>query len=262
MRLDFLGVGFGRSGSYWLVNCLNEHPEISIPKFSLLTEINYFPEEYKVMGLKNYMNKFKNCDFTKRVGELSTLIIFHKDSAKLLKKLFPSTKIIIYQRNEDDRMKSSYTVAKHIDLVEDNSLSLNPTYRINQEEYIRPFIKEFGKKQVHIFNLDNKNRQEELNRLFDFIGVSHFVPEGIDRIYNPEHIDKEGKIPRGTKFKPLRKTINFFKLRLRKNKKLFYTLKRNFKMDYIYQNFNHFLVEKPRFTKASEYKYSGHLGAK
>ena len=95
MRLDFIGVGFGRSGSKWLVNCLYEHPEISIPKFNLHTEINYFPEEYEVMGLKNYEKKFKNCDFNKKVGELSTLIIFKKSSAKLLKNLFPKTKIII-----------------------------------------------------------------------------------------------------------------------------------------------------------------------
>lgn len=262
MRLDFLGVGFGRSGSYWLVNCLNEHPEISIPKFSLLTEINYFPEEYSVMGLKNYMKKFENCDFEKKVGELSTLIIFHKQSAKLLKKLFPNTKIVIYQRNEEDRAKSSYTVAKYIDLVEDNSLSLNPIGKIDQEEYIQPFLEEFGKKQVFIFNLDNKNRQEELNKLFKFIGVSNFTPKGIDTIYNPEHIDKEGKIPRGTKFKPLRKLINLLKKKLRKNKKLYFTLKRNFHLDVLYQKFNHSLVQKPKFKKASEYKYSGHFGAK
>ena len=57
MRLDFIGVGFGRSGSNWLVNCLYSHPEISIPKFNLHTEINYFPEEYELMGLKNYEEK-------------------------------------------------------------------------------------------------------------------------------------------------------------------------------------------------------------
>ena len=47
MRIDFMGVGFGRTGSNWLCNCLIEHPEISIPKFNLHTEINYFPEEYR-----------------------------------------------------------------------------------------------------------------------------------------------------------------------------------------------------------------------
>jgi hypothetical protein len=261
MRLDFLGVGFGRSGSKWLIHCLDEHPQISVPKFSLHTEINYFPEEYEIMGLKNYMRKFEDCDFEKVVGELSTLIIFQKRSAKLLKKLFPDTKIIIYQRNEEARRKSAETVAKHFDLVDDNSVAVNPVKTINQQEYIDPFIKEFGKNKVFIFNLDNKNRQQELNKLFDFLGVKHFVPEGIDRIYNPEHIDREGKIPRGTRFKPVRKIINKIKKNLRENKKLFYTLKRNFHMDYWYQVFNHGMAQKPQFQKASEYKHSGHFGA-
>ena len=261
MRLDFLGVGFGRSGSKWLVHCMSEHPQISIPKFNLHTEINYFPEEYEVMGLKNYIKKFERCDFEKIVGELSTLIIFHKRSAKLLKKLFPNTKIIIYQRKEEDRMKSAATVAKYFDLVDDERIAVNPVKKINQEEYIKPFLKEFGKENVFIFNLDNKNRHGELNRLFDFLGVKHFAPPSIDRIFNPEHIDREGKIPRGTKFKPLRKLINATKLKLRNNKKLYYTLKRNMKMDYLYQAFNHGMSQRPRFKKASEYKYSGHFKA-
>ena len=108
MRIDFIGVGFPRSGSTWLTYCLSEHPEISIPKFNLLTEINYFPEEYEVMGLKNYIVKFLNCDFEKKVGELSTLIILEKRSAKLLKKLFPNIKIIIYKRNEDERVLTNF----------------------------------------------------------------------------------------------------------------------------------------------------------
>ncbi len=262
MRLDFLGVGFGRSGSNWLSHCIDEHPEISIPKFSLHTEINYFPEEYEVMGLKNYIKKFKRCDFNKVVGELSTLIIFHKRSAKLLKKLFPHTKIIIYRRNEADRAKSAYTVAKYMDLVEDNSIAVNPVKPINQEEYVAPFIKEFGKDQVFTFNLDNKNRQQELNKLFDFLGVSHFVPPSIDRIFNPEHIDREGKIPRGTKFKALRKVINWTKKKLRKNRKFYFTIKRGLRLDYWYQVLNHSMAQKPQFKKASEYKYSGHFGSK
>jgi len=42
MRIDFIGVGFPRSGSTWLTYCLSEHPEISIPKFNLLTEEEVF----------------------------------------------------------------------------------------------------------------------------------------------------------------------------------------------------------------------------
>lgn len=239
MRLDFIGVGFGRSGSKWLVNCLYEHPEISIPKFNLHTEINYFPDEYEVMGLKNYEKKFKDCDFKKVVGELSTLIIFKKRSAKLLKKLFPKTKIIIYQRDEKKRAESSYNVAKHYDLVEGTEVSNNPTKMINQEEYIQPFIKEFGKKNVFIFNMENKNKQQELNKLFKFLGVSKFTPPSINKRFNSIYSNPEKKIVRKTKIPPLRKSINFFKAIFKKNPRFYYTLKRNFGLDYYFQALNH-----------------------
>lgn len=241
MRLDFIGVGFGRSASNWLCHCLYEHPEISIPKFNLHTEINYFPEEYEVMGLKNYMKKFEKCDFEKVVGEISTLIIFEKRSAKLLKKLFPNTKIIIYRRDEKDRVRSSKNVAQHHDLVGDASISKNPVTEINQEAYIKPWIKEFGKENVYIYDLEksDKNKQKELNKLYKFLGVKNFTPPSIGIRKNSDFVDKERKKVRKSKSPILRKTINKTKLRLRKHRKIFYTLKRNFKLDYYYQLINH-----------------------
>ncbi|OIO41341.1 hypothetical protein AUJ62_02925 [Candidatus Pacearchaeota archaeon CG1_02_32_21] len=240
MRIDFIGVGFGRSGSKWLANCLYEHPEISIPKFNLHTEINYFPEEYETMGLKNYIKKFRNCDFEKRVGELSTLIIWNKKSAKLLKKLFPNVKIIIYKRKEEERAKSAYNVAKYYDLVDDNSLSINEIKEINQEEYVKPFIKEFGKNGVFIFDMDNRDKQAELNKLFKFLGVSSFTPKSIDERLNTSYSNKTGKKePVKSKYPFIRVTINNIKPKLKANKKLYYTLKRNFHFDYLFQLVNH-----------------------
>jgi len=241
MRLDFIGVGFGRSGSNWLCNCLYEHPEISIPKFNLHTEINYFPEEYEVMGLKNYIKKFENCDFEKIVGEISTLIIFEKRSAKLLKKLFPNTKIIIYKRDEKERARSSKDVANYYDLVEDTSISKNPIEEINQQEYIDPWIKEFGKENVFIYDFErsDKNKQEELNKLFKFLGASEFTPSVIDKRMNSGFTDKERKKVKGVKNPIIRKAINALKSYFRRHPRLYYTLKRNFHFDYIYQLINH-----------------------
>ncbi len=238
-RLDFIGVGFGRSGSKWLVNCLYEHPEISTPKFNLHTEINYFPEEYEIMGLENYEKKFKKCDFDKVVGELSTLIIFKKRSANLLKKLFPNTKIIIYVRNEKKRAESSYNVAKHYDLVEGTDVSDNPVKEINQKDFIRPFIKEFGKKKVFIFNMENKNKQQELNKLFKFLSVRNFTPPSINERFNTIYTDQEKKIVRKSKYPFIRKLINFSKKIMKNNPKVYYILKRNLHFDYYFQLINH-----------------------
>src|SRR3989338_4061785 len=125
-----------------------------MPKFCLLTEINYFPEEYEIMGLKNYIKKFLNCDFQKKVGEISTLIINEPRSVKMIKKLFPDTKIIIYKRDDKKRAESLYKRTKYYDLLPAKM------EHYNQDKYIKPWLKEFGD-NIFIFNMENKNRQEE-----------------------------------------------------------------------------------------------------
>ncbi len=232
-RIDFIGVGFGRTGSKWLANCLYEHPEISIPRFNLHTEINYFPEEYEVMGLKNYYRKFLDCDERKVVGELSTLIIFKKRSSKLLKKLFPNIKIIIYRRKEEDRATSDYNIKKYYDLLPVKK------EKVNQKELIDLWIKKFGRKKVFIFNMDNKNKQNELNKLFRFLGVEAFTPSCINKRFNESYVDREKKMPLKARHPILRKAVNLLKPLLKKNPKAYYFFKRSLHFDYYFQLVNH-----------------------
>jgi len=191
------------------------------------------------MGLKNYFKKFKECDFSKVVGEISTLIIFEKRSAKLLKKLFPETKIIIYRRNEKDRVRSARNVAINYDLVEDTSISKNPVTKINQEEYIKPWLDEFGKEKVFIFNMDRSDKQEELNRMFKFLNVCKFTPTKINERTNQSYSDKNRKEVLKVKRKGARKMINLVKYFLKRYRKTYYFFKRNLGMDYYYQLINH-----------------------
>lgn len=234
MKIDFIGVGFGRTGSNWLCNCLYEHPKISIPKFNLHTEINYFPEEYEVMGLKNYYKKFKDCDFSKVVGEISTMVIMYRRSAKILKKLFPNVKIIIYTRKEKDRARSVFNIRKHHDL-----LNVQEEF-INQKEYIKPWLDIFGD-NVFIFDMDHSNKQDELNRLFEFLGIGKFKPSYLYKRPNTSYADPIKKIPISNKHPITTGIINFVKPKIKMNKKIFYFMKRNMKLDYYYQLVNHML---------------------
>jgi hypothetical protein len=234
-RLDFMGVGFGRTGSNWLCNCLYEHPEISIPKFNLHTEINYFPEEYEVSGIKNYLKKFKKCDFNKTVGEISTMVIMQKRSAKIIKKLFPKIKIIIYQRREEERARSVYNIKKYHDLLQVDEDDL----KINQEEYIQLWIDEFGKKKVFIFDMDEPKKQKELNHLYKFLGVKNFSSEWTNKRTNSSYSKKRGNKIIQCKYPRTRRFINWMKKKLTSNKKLYYFMKRNLHFDYFYQLINH-----------------------
>ena len=224
MRLDFICVGFGRSGTRWLCNCLSEHPQVSIPKILREIEPNYFPEEYELMGLKNYEALFSEADFSKLVGEVSCTPIMHKETASLLKKLFPRVKVIICQRDEEKRKKSYENVSKHVMLKEQEYK------KIDQEQYISPFRKHF-KENLFIFNMGEKDRQKGLNRLFRFLGVDEFTPHSI--------YTKNAKT--GVGFKPTAhpKTrilvSHIIRPTLRKNLKLYYFLKRKLRLDVYYQ---------------------------
>ena len=223
-KIDFINVGFGRSGTRWLAYCLAEHSEVSISPFCITTEVNYFPEEYELMGLKNYIKKFEGCDFNKVVGEVSCTPIMHKRSAKLIKSIFPDIKIIICKRDELARAKSAQKTAKLIGLQKNPPLKM-----INQEEYIAPFKKVF-KKNLFIFDMQS-DRQKELNRLYKFLGVSEFTPPSLNRRVGEATAHK-------TRFTPIRKIVNYLQPRLRKNKKLYFFMKRNLHLDRGFQIFS------------------------
>ncbi len=223
-KIDFMNVGFGRSGTRWLAYCLAEHPEISMSPFCITTEINYFPEEYELMGIKNYIKKFDGCDFNKIVGEVSCTPIMNKRSAKIIKSLFPDVKIIICQRDELARAKSGQKAAQLIGLQKNPKLKM-----INQEEYISPFRDVFGK-NLFIFNMQN-DRQKELNRLYKFLGVKTFVPPSLNARVGEATAHK-------TRLTLVRKLINTIQPKLRKNKKLYFFLKRTLHLDRGFQIFS------------------------
>ena len=224
MRLDFICVGFGRSGTRWLCNCLSEHPQISIAPILKEIEPNYFPEEYEVMGLGNYKKLFAKSDFTKVVGEISCTPIMHLRTAPLLKKLFPNVKVIICQRDEEKRKNSYESVSKYVMLKEQKY------EKINQENYIKPFRDTF-KDNLFIFDMEKTDRESELNRLFKFLGVNGFTPESL---YAKD--TKAGVGFKPTKYKKTRVLVShIIRPLLRRNIKTYYFLKRNFRLDLYYQ---------------------------
>jgi len=85
----------------------------------------------------------------------------------------------------------------------------------------------------------DRNKQKELNKLFKFLGVNEFTPPSINIRRNSGFTDKERKKVKGVKNPIIRKAINALKSYFRRHPRLYYTLKRNFHFDYIYQLINH-----------------------
>ena len=184
------------------------------------------------MGLKNYIKKFRGCNFEKVVGEISTLIINEERSAKLIKKLFPNTKIIIYKRDDKKRAESLYKRTKYYDLLPAKMEFYD------QNKIINKWINEISKENIFIMDMENKNRQEELNKLFKFLGVKEFTPPSLNKKINTGYTDKKRKNYRQSKYPAIRKIINFIKPRFRKNKKIYYYVKRNLHFDFYFQWIN------------------------
>ena len=40
--IDFIGIGAAKCATTWLSCCLDEHPQICLPKLNRINELNYF----------------------------------------------------------------------------------------------------------------------------------------------------------------------------------------------------------------------------
>ena len=97
-------VGAQRSGTSYLLNKFDQHPEICITS-KVKPEPKFFLKKTEVSkGKKFYINKyFSNRIDEKILIEKSTSYIESKDAALAIKKMFPRAKIIILLRNPVNR---------------------------------------------------------------------------------------------------------------------------------------------------------------
>ena len=103
--LDFIGIGAQKAGSSWIYSCLDDHPEICIPK----KEVHYFShEKLYAKGLKFYLSIFRQCKKKQCKGEYSTTYLHNQFALDRIIKDMPNTKIIACLRDPIDRAFSHY----------------------------------------------------------------------------------------------------------------------------------------------------------
>ncbi len=107
-KIDFIGIGTGRSASTWIYECLREHSQIcmSQPK-----ETRFFNRNYE-KGLKWYYKRFQNCSSFSIKGEYSPGYLVSLETPLLIKKHFPDAKLILCLRNPTERAYSHYFLSK------------------------------------------------------------------------------------------------------------------------------------------------------
>lgn len=186
-KIDFIGIGAAKSGTTWVTDFLQEHPEVQLsePKepgyFNKRETFAYGPDN-KNFGkpLDFYVNHFRHCDTTHKVGEFSTIYLWDETAPKAIKDLFPSVKLIACFRDPVKRAISHYYMLKDYLSLEarslEDALRNEPEYidRGKYFEQISRYLEEFPEEQIHfIFMEDIKDKpQQVLRDLCNFLVIS------------------------------------------------------------------------------------------
>ena len=194
-KLDFVGIGFPRSGTTWLSYCLSLNEEIDLSKYK---EMHFFmtPEawifkdrseyeefrELKPTRYDDYVSRFAN-DGRPR-GEFSTYYVYDRFALLQMKEKFPDIKVLLCLRNPIDFLESAYRFIKssHVGYqLSDNMLeevkNVSPVEMHSiQRAYFFRFVKDgmdiFGPNLKIVFTDDiREDYQSVLEEVFSFLGV-------------------------------------------------------------------------------------------
>ncbi len=177
MRLpDFIGVGAPRSGTTWLAQLLNQHPEVYLdPNFK---EIHFFDKNYQ-RGLAWYSRFFKDQPTHRICGEFTPSYMNREANIQRIQHMNPHVKIIVNLRNPVKRAFSHYMQRKRFThnlgsfecIIEANSDQI-----LDFGEYGRQLteiLSLFPREQVHIIIFEDlvKDPQQCLTELLSFLNL-------------------------------------------------------------------------------------------
>jgi len=208
-KIDFIGIGSGKSGSTWIGECLKEHPEIGFSSEKHKgKELRFFntPDwgglhpgsvsNYD-KGLSWYFNQIPQRGKVR--GEVSPGYLPDPKAVRRIKEVFPNVKILVVLRNPVDMLYSLYCahksgVASEVPetfrfFVEDTRVKELGLYG----KHLTRYFEMFPAKNIYtMFFEDIKSRPREvLKDLYSFLGVDpNFVPSFFGGRVNPTFIPR------------------------------------------------------------------------
>ena len=151
----FLGIGVPRSGTTWLHEILQSHPDVYVPKYR--KEIHFFDENYD-RGIDWY-KKFFPSDMQsskyKAIGEITPFYLYYDDCLKRILKIPSITKLIVILRNPIDRTYSHYGCyvrdGKYVGSFEDCMVHHPEIVQQSfYSEHLKKYFDHFEKEQILI----------------------------------------------------------------------------------------------------------------
>lgn len=183
---NFFLVGFEKSATTWLYNCLQEHPKIFLPPHR--SEVHFFDRNYD-KGIDFYRKFYRKSKNEKAVGDMTPSYIQDPNIARLIARNFPHAKIIISLRNPVDRLFSDYlhqnrNTRTNI-VLSDYLKNKNYLERSLYYKKVKEYFNLFKKNEIFIiiFEKINQGQIELLQKIFRFLEV--------DDSFNPECINKK-----------------------------------------------------------------------
>ncbi len=226
---DFIVVGAMKAGSSTLSFHLGNHKNIAIPQ----KEVHFFNNElnYK-RGVDWYLNTLLavSNDSTLLIGEKTPTYSYLDTVPKKIHDAFPDVKLIWVLRNPIKRAYSNYWHAykSGFDLLSFEEAVKRESERVKESIYygylerskyfdqIKRYLEFFSKEQMYFLLFEDlvQNPTEELNKIFNFLGIDEDGFELKDEVRNPTfiprwnyplHLARKLMSPHNTFFKVLKR---------------------------------------------------------
>lgn len=196
--VDFVGIGSAKSGSSWVARCLQEHPDVLMPKEKSLFFFNnsygsdYVKDNYShySKGIDWYLSKVPEAGPGRVRGEFGVSYLPSATACRRIKKHFPNIKIIVALRYPVDMVYSLYwfsfstveiEVPDTFEEAVDKGLFLE---RGMYHEQLKVYFSNFPSDNIHVILLDDikEDSKKEVFELYNFLGVStDFYPSVLNK---------------------------------------------------------------------------------
>jgi hypothetical protein len=170
-----------KSGTTSLHDYLNKHPDIFMSKPK---EIHYYSSENK-MSKETYLSHFRSDKKIKGTSPQSYTKAHYRDFKHVPERIYrdsPDVKLLYIVRDPFERMISHALENRYGDdltRVKGNFESGHYWKTSLYHYQISQYLKYFKKSQIHILTLEDlkKNKLNELNKIFQFLGVHELKDE-------------------------------------------------------------------------------------
>jgi hypothetical protein len=196
--VDFIGIGAEKAATYWIADCLREHPEIC---FSREKEIAFFNaydqhllqaknDKYK-RGIGWYQSRFRHCQPGKLKGEYTPTYLYSREAASRIHHHFPQVKLIVCLRNPVKRAFSQYLHDRSIGLLKDitfeQALSQHSSYieKGLYYKYLSYYFELFPRENILVLLVEDirANKEAAVKSIYSFLGLQNqdFIPPSINK---------------------------------------------------------------------------------